>query len=417
MIPDLSSTDFRGVARRKAARGRIVPALAVCGLALVAACEKVPLFAPTGTTITLYSNAQVVALNGTAQISASIVESGGNPVQNGTLITFTTSLGTLSPAEARTNDGKATVALNAGTQSGTAEINAFSGSNSAKSTVKILIGSAAVTAVTATASPSSVPSTGGTSTITATVVDTNSNPLPGVPVTFTTDLGTVTPGIATTNSGGQASCTLSTSQSSTVTVTAGSKVTTTVKVVAIDAPTVTLTGPGTTPSVGLSTTFTVNVTKGASSGAPIRSATIDFGDSSGLLNLGALTGSASIPHIYLKSGTFTVTATATDANFLSNSVSIPVNVFPAVPFTLTVTAPSARVGTAVTISATPSAGAPAITSYRWDFGDGTSTTTTVGSASKVYFVVPVGNQVVVSVTATGSDGRIGVGSTVVFITL
>ena len=97
---------------RVARRLLVLPVLVLS--AWLGACDKVPLTAPSGTTIRLYTNTQVLPLNGTAQITASVLESGGWPVQNGTVVTFTTSLGSVTPAEATTTDGKVTVIFNAG---------------------------------------------------------------------------------------------------------------------------------------------------------------------------------------------------------------------------------------------------------------------------------------------------------------
>ena len=122
MIPNLR---LNGMCDRAAT----VAALALLGV-LSASCEKAPLYAPTGTTIRLTANTQVLAINGTAEITASVLEAGGYAVQNGTMVTFTTSLGTVIPSEVGTTNGKATVIFNAGTQAGTAVINAYSGANS-----------------------------------------------------------------------------------------------------------------------------------------------------------------------------------------------------------------------------------------------------------------------------------------------
>jgi hypothetical protein len=394
------------------------------GLALIAlatgllSCEKAPLLAPSGATITLYTNAQTLPVNGTAQITAAIQESGGYAVQNGTVVTFTTSLGTLTPAEVGTQDGKATVTLNAGTASGTAEINAFSGANTAKATVKIVIGAANVNSVVAAANPASVSALGGLSSITATVLDTNNNGLSGITVTFSTDNGTISPTSATTSSAGLATATLSTNQTSTVTITAGSK-TATAKVTVVNAPTLSITGPTTTPTVGLTASFTVNAQPGTGA-SPIRSVLLDYGDGSGTTNLGSVSGSITVPHIYYSAGTYTVTGIATDASGQSTSVSVPVVVFPAVPFTITVTAPSTKWGYTVTLTATPGSGSPTILKYEWNFGDGTIATTTTGTAPHVYGVLnqttPSNAQYVVSVTAYGADGRTGVGSAIVYVT-
>lgn len=405
--------------------------LALAAAAWVASCDKVPLFAPSGTTIRLYTNTQVLPLNGTAEITASVLESGGNPVQNGTRVTFITSLGTVSPVDIGTTDGKATVTFFAGNQSGTAVINAYSGSSSTSSStstgtggtttttgsgVSIVIGAAAATTVVAMASPSSVSQLGGNSIITASVLDSNNNGLAGVPVSFSTDQGTISPVIATTNATGQAQTTLSTNQTATVTVTVGTKTATT-KVTAVAVPTITISGPSTAPTAGLTTTFTVTATAGSGS-APIRDVYLDFGDGASM-SLGAASGAVSVPHVYRDPGTFTVKAIATDASGQAVSMSIPVVIFPAVPFTLTVTAPTGKSGVAMTLSATPGAGAPVIVSYVWNFGDGAVTQTTIGSVPHTYTLpagTTVSQQFIVTVTATGADGRTGVGSAIVTIT-
>jgi hypothetical protein len=435
MITDMKRHGLVGTPRTTGRRVLLLPLLlAAVGLW---SCDKVPLTAPTGTTIRLYTNTQVLALNGTAQITASVLETGGNSVQNGTVVTFTTSLGTVTPAEATTTDGKVTVMFNAGSISGTAVVNAFSGpasttgssgttggatggttgnTGTAGSGVTIMVGAAAVTTVVATASPSSVSQLGGTATISASILDTNNNALAGVPVSFSTDQGSLSPVTATTNTSGIATTTLTTNQTATVTITAGTK-TATAKVTAVAVPTITITGPSTTPTAGLSASFTLNVTAGSGS-APIRAVVVDFGDGQSV-SLGAASGSVTIPHIYKSEGTYTVTAIATDASGQNTSMSIPVVVFPAVPFTLTVTASSGRVGTPITVTAVPNTGAPTVITYEWNFGDGSATVkTTTGTVSHIYTSIPTGFvsfPFVVTVTAVGADGRTGIGSTSVTI--
>jgi len=82
-----------------------------------------------------------------------VSESSGTPVQNGTTVRFTTTLGTLSAAEAQTTNGMATTMLIAGGTSGLAEVRAVSGAATggaaaaATNVVTITIGTAAVTAL------------------------------------------------------------------------------------------------------------------------------------------------------------------------------------------------------------------------------------------------------------------------------
>ena len=182
----------------------------MCAIVSIGSCDKVPLLAPTESTITLVSDRAVVPVNGTAQIIATLIEQSGTPAHNGTLVTFTTTLGTLDPREAVTSNGQAVVTLRAGTESGTAEIGAFSGSARTEAPVMILIGGAAAAAVTVSANPAAVPPTGDTVTILAAVTDASGNRLTGVPVSFTSSAGTLASATVITDSTGEARTTLTT---------------------------------------------------------------------------------------------------------------------------------------------------------------------------------------------------------------
>src|SRR5215203_3210255 len=101
----------------------------VLSFAIIAACDKVPLLAPTGTVITLLPVTPSVSLNSETTIIATAIENGsatgdigsganigsrtgaGTPVQNGTVITFTTTIGRIEPSEARTHNGQVSVRL------------------------------------------------------------------------------------------------------------------------------------------------------------------------------------------------------------------------------------------------------------------------------------------------------------------
>ncbi len=72
---------------------------------LVSACEKVPLMAPAGSTIILTASTNALPVNATTDIIAQVLEAAGTPPHSGTLVTFTTTLGAMQPAEARTDVG------------------------------------------------------------------------------------------------------------------------------------------------------------------------------------------------------------------------------------------------------------------------------------------------------------------------
>jgi len=427
MIPEQRQPRLLAAARWYSARP-IVLAVLLAPLALLGACDKVPLLAPTGTTITLFTNVQLLPIGGTADVSASVLESGGNPVQNGTLVTFTTSLGRIEPAEARTNGGKATVRLMAGDRSGTAEINAFSGSSQAAAKISIPVGAAAVGTVLVTASPTRVPSTGGSVQVIATVHDSGGNVLSGVPVTFTTTTGVLSPGTAMSGQDGVATSTLTTNQDATVTVTAGTK-TSTAAITATAVPIVTITPPATTPTINVSSNYTINITPGNAS-APIRTVTIDWGDGT-TQELGATSGSITVPHTYkadaetFNSETFTVTVTAADSLNQTTRTSVPVDVVAAQPFTLTVSASSGRVDTPITITATAPAGTARVVSYQWNLGGATDLapggqiTTSEPTITVKYTTLPCTGSfctVQINVVARTVDNRIGFGNTTTTIT-
>src|SRR5262249_27314378 len=154
---------------------------------IMVACEKVPLLAPTGSSITLSSPFSVLASNGSADVTAQVVESAGTPPHSGTQVTFTTTLGSIQPAQAETDaGGRVTVKFNAGGASGTATIAAVSGgaSTGTNGSLKILVGTAAVGRVVLSANPTSVGANGGSTSIAAAVLDVNGSALPFVPVAF-----------------------------------------------------------------------------------------------------------------------------------------------------------------------------------------------------------------------------------------
>jgi hypothetical protein len=198
------------------------------------ACDNLPLLAPTGTSITLLATTNVLQLHQSTEIVANLIEGGqdgfgaGTPVHNGTLVTFTTSLGRLEPTEAKTDNGQARVRLIADDRSGTATVIAFSGA--ATQSLLISIGSASAARIVLTANPQALPAGGGATAISARVEDLEGNGIDGVLVTFTATAGTLSATAVPTTASGFASSTLSTTASATVTASLGGALATTVDV-------------------------------------------------------------------------------------------------------------------------------------------------------------------------------------------
>jgi adhesin/invasin len=361
---------------------RAILLLLALPIAMYAACDKVPLLAPTGTVITILPAANTVSLNSQIPIVATAIQNGvassgagsgvtttttstgGTAVQNGTLISFTTTIGSIQPQEARTHDGQVSVSLVTGNESGTATITAYSGG--ASSSVQLKVGTAAATTITVSATPASLGPAGGTTQVIALVTDTGGGPIAGVPVTFTTDKGTLSPSTATTDANGNATVTLNTTATANVTATAGGvsgKVAVNVNVRGLTS----FTASPTATSTGTPVTFTVT----PASGANISSVHIDFGDGTST-DLGAIGAATTVPHIYNASGTYTATATASDGSSLSTQV-----VIGSLPITLTASPSPATEGDPVTLTV-GGLGSAQVASYVWTYDDGTGSHTTSG---------------------------------------
>jgi len=381
----------------------------VAVLALVClSCDSVPLLAPTNSSVTIDAQSRVVPNGGTTEVTATVIESGGTPVHNGTLVRFTTTLGRMDPVEAQTRNGMAVSTFIAGDSSGVAEVRATSGSAGGGSTttttpptttptppgtpttptntnpnsnvVLIAVGSGAVDIITLRANPATVSTSGGTVTLIATVVAAGGRALPGVSVSFSANRGTLSISSAVTDANGEARVTLTTNVETSVTATAGSKTSTPATIAAQAGAAVQLTcaisgGANTcaTASVGQTLVFTAQRIQGS---ANLTSAVLDFGDNSSQ-NLGTLSAASTVPHTYSQPGTYTARLTGTDANGES-STSIQVVQVSAVTATVSASITSGRT---VTATATVSVNA---TLYQWSWGDSTSTTTQGPTAQRIY---------------------------------
>ena len=139
--------------------------------------RPVPLTSPTGSTISLSIDKNILPLNGQATVRAVVTESSGTAVHNGTTVTFQPSIGRTDPVDAQTVNGIATVTFLAGAVSGTGFIHAFSGGartgsgNASSGGVEVKIGAAAAGGMSVSATPSSISQSGGTVTISALVMD------------------------------------------------------------------------------------------------------------------------------------------------------------------------------------------------------------------------------------------------------
>ena len=372
--------------------------------ALASACQKVPLLAPSGSTLTLSSTASALPLNGTAQIIAQLVEPAGTPPHSGTQIAFTTTLGSIEPATVETDiNGRAVVTFRSGASNGTATITATSGGVTASSAnpLRIAIGTAAVGRIVLSANPTLVPAIGGSSTLTAVVQDINGNALPSAAVSFSTTAGSLDLAVATTDQNGVTSVRLTTSTAATVTASVGAQggstsgggtpttpttpttpgtgtssgqASATVTVNIASAPTLVITAPTTPPISGLPSQFTFAVTVPTANGSTVRNLAVNWGDGQ-IQDLGAVTGNAVVAHTYRNPGSYLITATVIDSSGNVVTVSSGVIVNPAA-LTLTITPPttppSANLPAVFTIGVGTLPAGDAVRNIHLDWGDGTS---------------------------------------------
>src|SRR5439155_18627235 len=83
------------------ARSRRASLLIPVALSMLATfCEKVPLWAPSGSTIVV---SILPGANGASQVVAQVIEPAGTPPHSGTHVSFSTTLGTVQPSEAQTD--------------------------------------------------------------------------------------------------------------------------------------------------------------------------------------------------------------------------------------------------------------------------------------------------------------------------
>lgn len=392
---------------------RTIACLTICLLTFIsAACERVPLLAPTGSAVTLSINTTTVPANGTAEITAVVIEAGGTAPQNGTHVTFTTTLGSIDPVEAQTRNGRATATFFAGTRSGKASIRAFSGEAETEA-VEVFVGGSGAEDILLRIESSTA---NGTSTVVvARVIDAGGNSIPGAPVSFSSDKGRVTPGSAPTDSNGEARVTVLTSETTVVTATTGGTGDSVLsKTISIGAPgsfilAVTSPAPPAAAEVGQSVTFTIT----PSAAAFFTDVIVNFGDGS-QQNIGAVSGARTFQHTYAARGNYTVTAQA--SNGASTTTTVAVNdraplaiTLLAIPTITSISNVTQQGIVTFTATATPSTGA-AIESYNWSFGDGGTESTNNNSIPHRY-IAP--GTYTMSVRVRTTNGQEGTAQTIV----
>jgi len=186
--------------------GPILAGLAIVG-ALVAVATSGGGHKGGAGQLTLVAADQSIVADGVSKttITATVRNTRGNPLPDGTLVRFQTSLGLIAPAEVALAAGQAEATLLSAATPGTAAVTAAA--KGLTNTIQVPFTPAPIaghpTSLFLTKSTDQLPADGtSTANITAIVADEHNNPVPdGTPVAFTTSLGLIAPGSFPTAAG------------------------------------------------------------------------------------------------------------------------------------------------------------------------------------------------------------------------
>lgn len=173
-----------------------------------------------GPAAALSVGAASVAAGGTATVSGSVTDAGGNPVE-GAQVALSASGGTISPTSVTTgSDGSYTATLTAPLTTGSVTVTVTAGSVSGTATIQVTAGPPA--AIQLSSSAGSV-RTGATAVLTGKVTDAHGNPVAGASVILSASGGSLAPATVQTGADGSFSTTLTAPEAAgTVTVAAAS---------------------------------------------------------------------------------------------------------------------------------------------------------------------------------------------------
>ncbi len=266
---------------------------------------------PTTSLISLALESTELELGADTIMTATVTDEEGTPVVNSS-VSFSTTLGSVSPASAATaSDGIAISTLSAGQTAGTGL--ATASVDGATASTNFSVASESRTTLISLVLESSTLEQGANTLMTATVTYDDGTPITNTTVSFSTTLGSVSPATATTDSGGIAISTLSAGQVagtgiasvsvSDATKSAGFTVTSGTLVISLALDSTVL-------STSADTQLTATVTY--EDGTPVANYTVTFSTTLGSVSPAtAATTSDGVAITTLSAGTTTGTGTAT----------------------------------------------------------------------------------------------------------
>jgi PKD repeat protein len=178
--------------------------LVLAGVAGVVGCSEGTPVAPTGTILRVSAYPTRIGTTGLSTVTISAYRSTGNPVNPGTEVRLSSSIGIVEPVVYTNESGQASAILRGDGRVGTATVTAFSGGVEPV-TLDVAVGQLAAS-MSFQVTPSSIAETGGTLDLLALVRDEVSQPLAGAQVNFRSEVGTLDSGgrFITTDANGEA---------------------------------------------------------------------------------------------------------------------------------------------------------------------------------------------------------------------
>ncbi len=277
--------------------------LALTGIMLVAlgcSSDRDAIFAPSGAILALRILNPAIVVNGVTTIIVTADQSSGAPVEDGTEVAMTAATGTLSQHKLRTQGGRASVIYTAASVSGLDLISASAGGALAELAVHVTSSAAAEVQLSAT--PETLPAGGGTSTITAVLLDAAGAPVIGATVLFTATSGTLDATSVVSDSAGKAAIAIETVEPATVQATVEGGPSAEYFMAVRGVLSIRATGRPAEPQVGTAVTFTVTARQGGGT-APAGRLKVSYGDGKRFQQ--RLEGRTTIKHVYTSAGTYT----------------------------------------------------------------------------------------------------------------
>jgi PKD repeat protein len=332
-------------------------------------CKKAVLTAPDNTTLVVTVNPPVIPLGGQAVVRVMGYKASGTPVPDGTVIFFSTDIGTIESRKETLSGAVEVLFQSNDNRSGVATITVTSGNATVTpETLTITIGTSGLNSLSLTADPPVLPLGGGVCTLRVTAYDENFNPLANIPVTLSTNAGTLnnSGNVIITNANGVALDQLTTTVTTEVTAFSGGvESSITVNVETNEGPTAAFVFSPQSPSIDETVYF--NASESSDTDGSIVLYQWTFGDGHG--------GSGeTVTHKYREAGAFTVVLVVEDNSGNRDTTSQTINISegesPTASFVFSPTNPS--VNEIIYFNASESSDEDGnIVSFEWDFGDGT----------------------------------------------